>query len=132
MNVPFLDLKQQYQTIQAEVEPQVLKLLSECSYIGGKYVSAFEKEIEDYLRVKHAVGCSSGTAALVLALRACGVCPGDEVITTPFTFFATAEAISSIGAVPVFVDVKQDDYTIDPGKIESAITNKTKAILPVH
>ena len=132
MNVPFLDLKQQYQGIRAEVEPEVLKLLAECSYIGGSYVANFEKEMSDYLNVKHVTGCSSGTAALVLALRACNVCPGDEVITTPFTFFATAEAISSIGAIPVFVDVKQSDYTIDPEQIEPAITDKTKAILPVH
>jgi len=132
MNVPFLDLKQQYQGIKAEVEPQVLKLLEGCSYIGGSYVANFEKEMAAYLDVKHVIGCSSGTAALVLALRACNVCPGDEVITTPFTFFATAEAVSSIGAIPVFVDVKQDDYTIDPDKIEAAITDRTKAILPVH
>lgn len=132
MNVPFLDLRQQYHTIQAEAEPQVLKLLADCSYIGGKYVETFEKEMADYLNVKHAIGCSNGTDALVLALRACNVQPGDEVITTPFTFFATAEAIASIGAMPVFVDVRQNDYTIDPEKIEAAITEKTKAILPVH
>lgn len=132
MNVPFLDLKQQYQTIKAEVEPQVLALLEGCSYIGGRYVDAFEQEMSAYLDVKHAIGCSSGTAALVLALRACNVQPGDEVITTPFSFFATAEAIACIGALPVFVDVKQEDYTIDPEKIEAAITERTKAILPVH
>lgn len=132
MNVPFLDLKQQYQNLREEIEPHVLTLLAECSYIGGTYVETFEREMSLYLGVKHVVGCSSGTAALVLALRACGVCPGDEVITTPFTFFATAEAISSVGALPVFVDVKQDDYTIDPEKIEAAITDRTKAILPVH
>ena len=132
MKVPFLDLKTQYQNIKSEVEPEIFNVLSSCSYIGGSYVKKFEEEVASYLGVKHAIGCSSGTAALVLALRACNVCPGDEVITTPFTFFATAEAISSIGAIPVFVDVKQDDYTIDPEQIESAITDKTKAILPVH
>ena len=132
MKVPFLDLKKQYQGIKEEVEPEVLKVLESCSYIGGPYVQQFEQEIAAYLNVRHAIGCSSGTAALVLALRACNVKPGDEVITTPFTFFATAEAIASVGAVPVFVDVRQGDYTIDPSKIEAEITKKTKAILPVH
>lgn len=132
MKIPFFDLSRQYEGIKSEVEPQVLKVLESCSYIGGEYVQNFEKEISDYLDVKHAIGCSSGTAALILALRACDVKPGDEVITTPFTFFATAEAISCIGAIPVFVDIKQDDYTIDPNKIEEAITDRTKVILPVH
>lgn len=132
MNVPFLDLKQQYRALRAEIEPRVLEALSGCAYIGGSYVEAFEREMAEYLGVKHAIGCSSGTAALMLALRACGVGPGDEVITTPFTFFATAEAVAAIGAVPVFVDVRQDDYTIDPEKIEAAVTERTKAILPVH
>lgn len=132
MKVPFLDLRKQYQTIKAEVEPEILKVMESCAYIGGSYVQNFENDAATYLGVKHAVGCSSGTAALILALRACNVRPGDEVITTPFTFFATAEAVACIGAIPVFVDVKQDDYTIDPDKIEAAITEKTKAILPVH
>ena len=88
--------------------------------------------MEAYLGVKHVAGCSNGTDALVLGLRACNVKPGDEVITTPFTFFATAEAIASVGAIPVFVDVKWEDYTIDSEKIEEAITEKTKVIIPVH
>lgn len=132
MKVPFLDLKTQYQGIKAEVEPKVKDILENCCYIGGSYVNEFERAVEKYLGVKHAAGCSNGTDALVLGLRACNVKPGDEVITTPFTFFATAEAIASIGAIPVFVDVKQDDYTIDPDKIEAAISKRTKAILPVH
>ncbi len=132
MEVPFFDLKQQYQTIRAEVEPEVLKVLESCAYVGGSYVQKMEEEFAAYLKVNHAVGCSSGTSALILALRACGVGPGDEVITTPFTFFATAEAIACIGAVPVFVDVLPEDYTMDPEKIEAAITDKTKAVLPVH
>lgn len=132
MKVPFLDLKTQYQGIKAEVEPKVLNILENCCYIGGSYVDDFERSMEKYLNVKHVAGCSNGTDALVLGLKACNVKPGDEVITTPFTFFATAEAIASVGAIPVFVDVKQSDYTIDPDKIEAAITNKTKAILPVH
>lgn len=132
MKVPFLDLKLQYQKLKTEIEPEVLKVLESCSYIGGKYVQDFEAELAEYLGVQHAIGCSSGTDALVLALRACDVGPGDEVITTPFTFFATAEAIASVGAIPVFVDVRQNDYTIDSEKIESAITERTKAVLPVH
>ena len=132
MNVPFLDLKAQYQGIKAEVEPAVLDILENCCYIGGKYVNDFERSMEEYLGVKHVASCSNGTDALVIGLKACNVKPGDEVITTPFTFFATAEAIASIGAIPVFVDVKKDDYTIDPEKIEAAISDKTKAILPVH
>lgn len=132
MSVPFLDLKKQYSSIKAEVEQKVLEVLESCSYINGPYVKTFETHIEEFLGVKHAIGCSSGTAALMLALRACGVQPGDEVITTPFTFFATAEAIAAVGAIPVFVDIVEDDYTIDPEQIEAAITEKTKALLPVH
>ncbi len=132
MKVPFLDLKLQYQALKEEIEPELLKVFESCAFIGGSYVKNFEAEFASYLGVKHAVGCSSGTAALTLALRAAGVRSGDEVITTPFTFFATAEAIAGVGAVPVFVDVRQDDYNIDPDQIENAITEKTKAILPVH
>ena len=132
MNVPFLDLKEQYKTIQNEAETAVLDILENCCYIGGKYVADFENEVKNYLNTGYALGCSNGTDALVLGLKACNIKPGDEVITTPFTFFATAEAISSIGAIPVFVDVKEEEYNIDPEKIEAAITDKTKAILPVH
>lgn len=132
MKVPFLDLKRQYQSIKQEVEKKVLDVLESSSYIGGSYVQNFENDVAEYLDVKHAIGCASGTDALVLALRACGIKHGDEVITTPFTFFATAEAIALVGAVPVFVDVRYDDYNIDETKIEAAITEKTKAILPVH
>ncbi len=132
MKVPFLDLKKQYEELKDEMESVVLEVLKSGSYIGGSYVQNFESELAEYLGVKYAVGCNSGTDALILALRACNVRPGDEVITTPFTFFATAEAIASIGAIPVFVDIKQKDYTIDPEKIEEAITEKTKVILPVH
>lgn len=132
MKVPFLDLKRQYEAISREVEPKVLEVMSSCAYIGGEYVQKFENEVAEYLGSRHAIGCSSGTAALILALKACGVGAGDEVITTPFTFFATAESIASIGAIPVFVDVRQSDYNLDPNKVEEAITEKTKAILPVH
>lgn len=132
MNIPFFDLKRQYADLRDEVEPALLSLLPGCGYIGGSAVASFEEELRTYLGVNHAVSCASGTDALVLALRACGVRPGDEVITTPFTFFATAEAIASVGAVPVFVDIRYEDFTLDPTKIEAAITPKTRAILPVH
>lgn len=132
MKVPFFDLKRQYAQLQEEAEPVVMEVLRSCGYIGGKTVEDFERKIASYLHVGHAVACGNGTDALVLALRACGVRPGDEVITTPFTFFATAEAIASIGAKPVFADILPKDFTIDPAQIEAKITQKTRAILPVH
>ncbi len=132
MKVPFFDLKNQYQELKQEVEPEILKVMESCAYIGGGTVQEFQTHVADYLGAKYAIGCGNGTEALVLGLRACNIKPGDEVITTPFTFFATAEAIASIGAVPVFVDIKEDDYTIDPAQVERYITDKTKAILPVH
>lgn len=132
MKVPFFDLKRQYAQLQGEVEPAVIEVLRSCGYIGGKTVEDFERRIAAYLEAGHAVACGNGTEALVLALRACGVRPGDEVITTPFTFFATAEAIASIGAKPVFADILPEDFTIDPARIEGKITSKTRAILPVH
>ncbi len=132
MSVPFLDLKRQYETLQHELEPVALEALRCGNYIGGTYVTAFEEDMKAYLGVKHVIGCGNGTDALALALRACQVQPGDEVITTPFTFFASAEAIAAVGAVPVFVDVKETDFTIDPAAIEKKVTARTKAILPVH
>ena len=132
MQVPFLDLRAQYKDILGDIEKEVMPIFESCAFIGGRYVEQFEKEAAEYLGVKHVTGCNSGTDALVLALRACGVKPGDEVITTAFSFFATAEAIAAVGAKPRFVDVRQGDYTIDPAKIEEAITDKTRAILPVH
>lgn len=132
MNVPFLDLKAQYKDVKDEIALALNDILDKCCFIGGPYVSGFESEIQEYLNVHHAAGCGSGTEALVLALNACNVKPGDEVITTAFSFFATAEAIASVGAIPVFVDIREEDYNIDPDKIEDAITEKTKAILPVH
>ena len=101
-------------------------------FIEGEPVKRFEKHIADYLGVKHAVTCNSGTDALIISLKACGVGPGDEVITTSFSFFASAEAIASVGAVPVFADILEDNYTIDPASIERLITPRTRAILPVH
>jgi len=132
MNVPFLDLKRQYEQLKDELEPMVIEVMRSGAYIGGKYVEAFEEHIREYLGVKHVISCANGTDAIMLALRACNVDVGDEVITTPFTFFATAEAIAAIGAVPVFVDVRESDFNLDPSLVEAKITSKTKAILPVH
>lgn len=132
MRVPFLDLKRQYNLMKENVESAVLACMESCMYIEGSNVKDFEKSMAEFLDVKHVITCGSGTSAICLALRAVGVQPGDEVITSAFSFFATAEAISSIGAIPVFVDICEDDYNIDVKKIEDKITSKTKAILPVH
>ena len=132
MNVPFLDLKRQYEQLKDQLEPVIIEAVRSGSYIGGKFVETFEAEMCKYLSVKHAIGCANGTDAIMLALRAHDIGIGDEVITTPFTFFATAEAIAAVGATPVFVDVRESDFNIDPSKIEESITSKTKAIIPVH
>jgi len=129
--VEFMDLKRQYRSLKDEIDNKVIEVLGSGSYTSGKYVLEFEENMKDYLSVKHVIGCANGTDAIVLALRACGINSGDEVITTPFTFFATAEAIASIGAVPVFVDISEIDFNIDVDKIEKCITEKTKAIVPV-
>lgn len=132
MEVKILDLKRQYELIQDKIEQAVCEQMRSGMYIGGKAVSDFEKKFAEYIGVKHAISVNSGTDSLVIALKALGIKEGDEVITTPFTFFATAETIAMVGAIPVFVDVKEDTYNIDPEKIEEKITEKTKAILPVH
>lgn len=132
MQVPLLDLHRQYEPIKDEIKIEIAKLMEEHKYILGPKVAEFERKIEQFLGVKHAIGCASGSDALVLALIALGVGEGDEVITTPFTFFATAGSIHRVGAKPVFVDIEEDTFNIDPQKIEAAITTKTKAIMPVH
>jgi len=132
MNIPLVDLKAQYKVIEEKAVKAVGEVLSSASYIMGKDVTEFENEFAEYIGVKHAISVGNGTDALVVALMACGIREGDEVITTPFTFFATAESISFVGATPVFVDVEKDTYNIDPLKIEEKITKKTKAIMPVH
>lgn len=132
MNISLLNLKRQYEGLREEIEERVSEILLSSSYINGPYVKEFEKNIAAYLGVKHAIGVGNGTDALVIILKALGVGEGDEVITTPFTFFATAEAISCVGAIPVFVDVNLDDFNIDVNKIEEEISEKTKAIMPVH
>ncbi|NLZ48615.1 MAG: DegT/DnrJ/EryC1/StrS family aminotransferase [Clostridiales bacterium] len=132
MQIPLMNLKKQYASIKEETDKKVLEVLSVAQYIMGENVKEFEKEISEYLGVKHSISVGNGTDALIIALKALGIGKGDEVITTPFTFFATAESISFVGATPVFVDVDIDTYNIDPAKIEEKITEKTKAIMPVH
>ena len=132
MNVPLLDLKRQYQTIKEEINEAIAEVVESQGFKLGPKVAAFEGEIADYCGTKRAIGVASGTDAILLALMAVGVGRGDEVITTPYTFFATAGAITRVGAVPVFVDVDPRTYNIDPHKIEAAVTEKTKAIMPVH
>lgn len=132
MNIPMVDLKVQYNSVKDEIDRGILEALEKTQFILGPNVTAFEEEAAAFLGVKHAIGVASGTDALHLALAAAGIKEGDEVITSPFTFIATAEAIRYVGAVPVFVDVKPDSFNIDPAKIEAAITPKTRAILPVH
>lgn len=132
LKISLIDLKKQYETIKEETDKKVLEILSSAQYIMGENVKEFEKEISEYLGVKHSISVGNGTDSLVIALKALGIGEGDEVITTPYTFFATAESISFVGATPVFVDVDIDTYNIDPAKIEEKITDKTKAIMPVH
>src|ERR1017187_3243844 len=130
--IPLLDLKAQYRTIKSELDAAVLGVLENAQFILGPEVAAFEKEFAGYCGAAEAIGVNSGTSALHLALLAAGIGPGDEVITTPFTFVATVAAIQYAGAPPVYVDIDPESYNLDPGKLESAITPKTKAILPVH
>jgi len=132
LNVPFFNLLRQYEALRSEIEAAVLEVMASGSYIEGSAVSAFEREMAAYLGVNHVISCGSGTAALELALKACGVGRGDEVITTAFSFFASAEAISAVGATPVFADILEDGFTVDPLKIKEKITERTKAVLPVH
>lgn len=131
MKVPFFALDRQYQLLRPEMEKQACACLGGCSYIDGPAVKQLETALAEYLHVKHAIACGNGTDALRLALRACRVQPGDEVITTPFTFFATAEAIASVGAIPVFTDIDPVTLNIDPSLVEAAVTPRTRAILPV-
>jgi len=131
-SIPPLDLAQQYATIEAEVSDAVLGVLASGSYIGGSLVQGFERQFAAYIGVSECVACNSGTDALYLALRALKIGPGDEVITTSFSFFATAEVISAVGATPVFVDIETQTFNLDVEQVASAITDKTRAIIPVH
>ncbi|HEY6008734.1 MAG TPA: DegT/DnrJ/EryC1/StrS family aminotransferase, partial [Geobacteraceae bacterium] len=130
--IPMVDLKTQYQSLKEEITAGILDALDKTQFILGPNVTAFEQEAAAYLGAGHAVAVASGTDALHLALAAAGIGAGDEVITSPFTFIATAEAIRYVGATPVFVDIDPQTFNIDPVQIEAAITPKTRAILPVH
>jgi dTDP-4-amino-4,6-dideoxygalactose transaminase len=142
MQVPLLDLKGQYQSIKKEMDEAIAEVIESQYFILSPEVSEFEKEVAEYTGVSHGAGVASGTDAIILALRAAGIGKGDRIITTPFTFFATAESISVVGAIPVFVDIDSDTYNIDPNKIEELLleTQKRnnaelrtiKAIIPVH
>ncbi|MGE0391945.1 MAG: DegT/DnrJ/EryC1/StrS family aminotransferase [Vicinamibacterales bacterium] len=132
MKVPYLDLGAQYRAIKAEVDAAVIRTLDSTQFILGPEVTAFEQEFARWCGVSECVAVNSGTSALHLALLACGIGPGDEVITVPFTFVATVSAIEYAGATPVFVDVEPRYLTMDPAKIEAAVTPRTKAIMPVH
>jgi dTDP-4-amino-4,6-dideoxygalactose transaminase len=130
--IPFVDLKRQYFNIKPEIDGAIARVLDNGLFVLGPEVQAFEREFADYCAAAHGVAVNSGTSALHLALLAAGVGPGDEVITVPFTFVATASAIGYTGARPVFVDIDPATFTMDPARIEDAITPRTKAILPVH
>ena len=132
MTVPYLDLKAQYHSIKTEIDEAIQKILENSAFILGREVAAFEEAFAAYCGAAHGVGVNSGTSALHLALLAAGVGPGDEVVTVPFTFVATVAAIYYAGATPVYADIDPRTYTMDPGKLEAAITGKTKAVIPVH
>jgi len=130
--IPFVDLKAQYLALKPEIDAAVLGVLDQAAFILGPAVAAFEKDFAAFCGTSEAVGVNSGTSALHLALLAAGVGPGDEVITVPYTFVATVAAIEYAGARPVLVDIEPDYWTMDPAKLEAAITPRTKAIMPVH
>jgi dTDP-4-amino-4,6-dideoxygalactose transaminase len=132
MPIPLVDLTVQYQSIRHEVDAAVLDVLSSGAFILGRLVKRMEEAVAAYLSVKHAVGVASGTDALWLALRACGIGPGAEVIVPAYTFFATAEAVTQAGATPVFADIEPVSYGIDARSLEASITPRTRAIIPVH
>src|SRR4030042_3621577 len=142
MKIPLVDLKAQYLSIKDEIDQAISKVINSSHFLLGSEVDAFEKEMAGYLGAEHAVGVASGTDALQLALLACGIEPGDAVITTPFTFIATAETIAKCGARPVFVDIDPKTYNIDPQKLEELLEKKSSyqskskshvtAIIPVH
>jgi dTDP-4-amino-4,6-dideoxygalactose transaminase len=132
MNVPYLDLKAQYNAIKDEVHAAIDAVMEKTAFAGGPFVASFEKEYAQFCGCKHAIGVGNGTDALWLSLLALGIGPGDEVITVPNTFIATAAAVTYCGAKPVFVDVEEKTYNMNPALLEAAITPKTKAIIPVH
>lgn len=131
-SIPFFDASAQTSELMAEIRPAMERVIRSQRFILGEEVAAFEREIAAYLGVRHAIGVSSGTDALTIALSALGVGEGDEVITTPYTFFATTGAILRVGATPVFVDIEPDSFNLDAARVTEAVTPRTRAILPVH
>jgi dTDP-4-amino-4,6-dideoxygalactose transaminase len=130
--IQMVDVVGQYKKIKKDIDETALRVIESGQYILGKEVSEFENEIARYIGVKYAVGCASGTDALMIAMMALGIGRGDEVVTTPFTFAATTETIVLLGAKPIYVDIDPATYNLDPSKVEAAITKNTKAIIPVH
>lgn len=131
-HIPLVDLKAQYDSIKPEIDGAIQTILDTTRFIGGEPLQEFEAGFRDFQQTKHAVGVASGTGGIFLTLRALGIQPNDEIITTPHTFIATIEPIEDIGAIPVFVDIDPKTYNLDPQKIEDAITPRTRAIMPVH
>jgi dTDP-4-amino-4,6-dideoxygalactose transaminase len=132
MSIPLIDLRTQFQTIKQELLEAAERVLKSGTYVAADEAAGLEKEIADWTGAKYAVSVANGTDALILALHACGVGPGDEVITSPYTFFATAEAIARVGAVPVFADIDPYTYNLSPERVEEKLSTRTKAIIPVH
>src|SRR5919107_2157544 len=132
MQVPLLDLKRQHEALREELREALGRVLDSQQFIMGEDVRRLEGELASYARARHAVACGSGSDALLLALLALDVKAGDEVVTTPFTFFATAGAIARTGARPVFADIEPRTYNIDPARVEAALTGRTRAVMPVH
>ena len=131
MSVALLDLKAQHANIRDEVVSSLMKIVDDQNFILGEAVKSFELEVGKYCNARHAIGCANGTDAILLALRALDIGRGDEVVTTPFTFFATAGAIHNVGATPVFADIDPDTFNISPDAAAAAVTRKTKAVIPV-
>src|SRR2546422_2391815 len=132
MSVPLLDLRAQYADIKQELDAAVHRVLDSTRFIGGPEVSGLEEEVARYSQCVHAMGCASGTDALLLALRSLGVGPGDEVVTSAYSFFASAGVVVNAGATPVFVDIDPSTYNLDAHRLEAAITPRTKAVIAVH
>lgn len=130
--ISFLDLNRQYKSIQAGIDNAISTVIKDSAYIGGQNVSTFEKCFAEFLGIKHCIGCANGTDSIEILLKSFGITDGDEVIVPAISWISTSEAVSSVGAIPIFVDIDEDFFTIDLKQIESKITSKTKAIIPVH
>ena len=131
MKINFIDVRRQYELYQPEIDAQMRSILNEAAFIMGKQIAELEGQLAAYVGAQHAIACASGTDALQLVLMAYGIKPGDEIITTPFTFIATAEVISLVGAKPVFADIRPDTFNIDPAKLKGLISPRTKGIIAV-